>query len=303
MNNILVVRLRESRNKSACMLLYSCTTLLHYCTRTPTTPRTALSTAHKILVPILPMHWNRSAFESVLKSHDYFQTSILIGLPVFWTCWLSTTKKSFEKDQTVFHVGSTWQSGDETSSAPVGSDFDNEWGRPRRVGNACAAYKILNEMLITILEATVAYRNAALKSQEWGLLTLAQLYIPVHCLLPLVVGTVSRWSRKNNNAGSYCHSIQTRSEEQPGHDRSNNEQPGPNRSNRGWAVVHNSAWICTTTRSRRAYGRLYCYAVLLCRLCTAGYTARTRQTVRWMSHQIQSNNRGDRDRATTLWTR
>ena len=33
-NNILVVRIRESRNKSACMLLYSYTTLLHSRTRT-----------------------------------------------------------------------------------------------------------------------------------------------------------------------------------------------------------------------------------------------------------------------------
>ena len=102
----LVVRLRELRNKSACTLLYSCTTLLHSHTRILTTPRAALYScttllhsrtrtlyyrlimlcAHKILIPIPRLHWNRSAFEFVLKSHEYFQTSILIGLPILGTC-------------------------------------------------------------------------------------------------------------------------------------------------------------------------------------------------------------------------
>ena len=43
-NNILVVHIGESRNKSACTLLYSCTMLLHYRARTSTLPRAELST-------------------------------------------------------------------------------------------------------------------------------------------------------------------------------------------------------------------------------------------------------------------
>ena len=47
-NNVLVIRLRQSKNKSVCMLLYSCTTLIHSCTRTSTIPRAALSTDHAV---------------------------------------------------------------------------------------------------------------------------------------------------------------------------------------------------------------------------------------------------------------
>ena len=45
------------------------------------------------------------------------------------------------------------------SSALVGGGFDNGWGWPRRAGVQCmrAACKILNEILITISEMTVAY--------------------------------------------------------------------------------------------------------------------------------------------------
>ena len=54
-----------------------------------------------------------------LKSHGNLQTSILIGLLIFLTCWLSTTKKSFESYHTLFWVGAheglgTWGFGHET---------------------------------------------------------------------------------------------------------------------------------------------------------------------------------------------
>jgi len=38
----------------------------------------------------------QESIEVVLKSHNKLQSGDLIGLPVFWTCWLSTTKKTLK---------------------------------------------------------------------------------------------------------------------------------------------------------------------------------------------------------------
>ena len=53
-------------------------------------------------------------------------------------------------------VSFDWRCG--IHPAPVGGGFDNGWGRPCCVGVQCtrAAYKILNVILIAILETTVA---------------------------------------------------------------------------------------------------------------------------------------------------
>ena len=58
---------------------------------------------------------NRSALQIAFMPHDSFKSGNLIGLPVFRTCWLSTTKKSdLILCQTLFHAGASWGSGHET---------------------------------------------------------------------------------------------------------------------------------------------------------------------------------------------
>ena len=60
---------------------------------------------------------NRSALQIAFMPHDSFKSGNLIGLPVFRTCWLSTTKKSdLILCKTIFHAaaGASWGSGHET---------------------------------------------------------------------------------------------------------------------------------------------------------------------------------------------
>ena len=60
----------ESRGTRALVRYYIIA--LHSRTRTPTTPRAALSTDHAVsLIPIPRLHWNQSASEFVLKSHPF----------------------------------------------------------------------------------------------------------------------------------------------------------------------------------------------------------------------------------------